>query len=69
MAIEPEPITEVDEAIRDAWVAETVVRTRKRLEAFEAGQAPLSEHAREVYGEDTSPNSEAVTALAEPDDT
>jgi RPA family protein len=68
VAIEPESITEVDEATRDAWVAETAVRTRKRLEAFETGQAPFSKQARELYGEDTGPISDAVTALAEPED-
>ena len=52
MAIEPESITEVDEATRDAWVAETASQTRESLEAFESGDAPFSEEAREAYGEE-----------------
>jgi RPA family protein len=68
VAIEPESITGVDEATRDAWVAETSVRTRKRLDEFETGQAPFSEQAREAYGEATSPINKVVTALADPDD-
>jgi RPA family protein len=49
VAIEPESITEVDEATRDAWVAETASQTRARLEAFETDDAPFSAEARETY--------------------
>jgi len=63
VAIEPESITEVDEATRDAWVAETASRTRVRLEAFESGDAPFSEEATEAYGEDVSGIEAAVSAV------
>lgn len=45
-------ITEVNEATRDAWVAETVSQTRERLEAFGTGDGPFSEEATEGYGKD-----------------
>jgi RPA family protein len=63
VAIEPESITEVDESTRDAWVEETAVRTRKRLDAFETGRVPFGDQAREVYDEDLSGLVEAVDAL------
>ena len=67
VAIEPESITEVDEATRDAWVAETASQTRERLEAFESGDAPFGEEATEAYGEDVSAIEAAVSAVV-PDD-
>jgi len=54
VAIEPESITEVDEATRDSWVAETANQTRKRLNAFETGDAQFGEEATVAYGEDVS---------------
>ena len=68
VAIEPESITEVDEATRDAWVAETARQTRERLEAFETGDSPFVAPTQRVYGEDTSPISEVLDGLTEPDD-
>jgi RPA family protein len=67
VAIEPESITEVDEATRDAWVAETASQTRERIEAFETGDTPFSEEATEAYGEDVSGVEAAVSAVV-PDD-
>jgi RPA family protein len=67
VAIEPESITEVDEATRDVWVAETASQTRARLEAFETGDTPFSEEATEAYGEDVSAIEAAVSAVV-PDD-
>jgi len=67
VAIEPESITEVDEATRDAWVTETASQTRKRLEAFETGDTPFSEEATEAYGKNVSGVEAAVSAIA-PDD-
>jgi RPA family protein len=67
VAIEPESITEVDEATRDAWVAETTSQTRKRLEAFETGDVPFSEEATEAYSDDVSAI-EAAVATVDPDD-
>jgi RPA family protein len=67
VAIEPESITEVDEATRDVWVAETASQTRARLEAFETGDTPFSEEATEAYGEDVSEIEAAVSAVV-PDD-
>jgi len=68
VSIEPESITVVDEATRDSWVAETAEQTGERLAGFEAGTAPYADRAREAYGEDVSPISEAVTTLAESGD-
>jgi RPA family protein len=67
VAIEPESITEVDEATRDVWVAETASQTRARLEAFETGDTPFSEEATEAYGEDVSEIEAAVSPVV-PDD-
>jgi len=67
VAIEPESITEVDEAIRDAWVAETAGQTHERLDAFEIGDAPFGEEATDAYGEDVSAIEAAVATLI-PDD-
>jgi RPA family protein len=67
VAIEPESITEVDEATRDAWVVETARQTPTRLAAFETGDAPFGEKATEAYGEDVSAIEAAVSAVV-PDD-
>jgi RPA family protein len=67
VAIEPESITEVDEATRDVWVAETASQTRKRLEAFEIGDAPFGEEATEAYGGDVNAVEAAVAAIAPED--
>jgi hypothetical protein len=67
VAIEPESITEADEATRDAWVVETASQTRERLEAFETGDTPFSEEATEAYDEDVSAIEAAVSAVL-PDD-
>jgi RPA family protein len=64
VAIEPESIAEVDEATRDAWVAETASQTRERLDAFESGDAPFGEEATDAYGEDVSAIEAAVAAVA-----
>jgi RPA family protein len=65
--IEPESITDVDEAIRDARVAETASQTRECLEAFESGDAPSGEETTGANGEDVSAIEAAVSAV-EPDD-
>ncbi|MFB6101220.1 MAG: hypothetical protein ABEJ73_01480 [Haloplanus sp.] len=51
MAIEPESITEVDESIRDAWIAEAANETRERLET---GDAPFGEEGTVADGEEVS---------------
>jgi RPA family protein len=66
VAIEPESITEVDEATRDAWVAETASQTRERLDAFENGDAPFGDDATVVYGEDVGAIEAAVAAVEGP---
>jgi RPA family protein len=66
VAIEPESITEVDEATRDSWVAETANQTRKRLDAFETGDAPFGEEATVAYGEDVSAIEAAVKSMVKP---
>jgi RPA family protein len=63
VAIEPEHIVPVDAETRAGWIAETVADTRARLDAFETGDAPFGEQAREAYGEDVSGLAEAVDAL------
>nr|WP_318571275.1 hypothetical protein [Salinigranum marinum] len=63
VAIEPESITEVNEATRDAWVAETASQTRERLEVFEEGTAPFVEEATVAYGDDVRGLVEAVEAM------
>lgn len=63
VAIEPDSITEVDEATRDAWVAETASQTRERLEAFEKELAPFGGRSREVYGDDVRTLFEFVDSL------
>nr|WP_255152930.1 hypothetical protein [Halorarius halobius] len=63
VAIEPEAITEVDEATRDAWVAETASQTRERLESFEEEVAPFGGRSREVYGDDVGALFEVVDSL------
>ena len=65
VAIEPESITEVDEATRDAWIAETANQTRKRLDAFETGDAPFGEEATVAYGEDVNVIDAVVTSTVE----
>jgi len=66
VAIEPESITEVDEATRDSWVVETANQTRKRLNAFETGDAPFGEEATVAYGEDVSAIEAAVKSMVKP---
>jgi hypothetical protein len=63
VAIEPESITEADAATRDAWVAETAVRTQKRLDDFETERAASSEQTREACGGDVSLINDTVAAL------
>jgi len=63
VAIDPEFVVPVDGETRDAWVEETVTRTRARIDAFEAGQTPFSERAREAYSEDVSGIVEAVETI------
>jgi len=63
VAIEPESITEVDEATRDEWVAETVSQTRERLDAFEEEVAPFGGRSREVYEDDVGTLFEVVDSL------
>jgi len=65
VAIEPEAITEVDEATRDAWIAETACQTRKRLNAFETGDAPFGEEATVAYGGDVSTLDAVVASMVE----
>jgi RPA family protein len=65
VAIEPESITEVDEATRDAWIAETANQTRKRLNAFETGDAPFDDEATVAYGEDVNAIGAVVTSTVE----
>jgi len=51
VAIDPESIATVDEATREAWLAEAVEHTRTRIAAFERGAA-RAEVAAEHYGSD-----------------
>jgi RPA family protein len=65
VAIEPESITEVSEATREAWLAETANQTRERLDTFGTGDAPFGAEARAAYGEDVGVIDAAVAAVAE----
>jgi RPA family protein len=66
VAIEPESIATVDEATREAWLAEAVEHTGTRIAAFERG-AGRADVAAEQYGDKFSWIKQAVTdAAAEP---
>jgi len=63
VAIEPESIATVDEATREAWLAEAVEHTGTRIAAFERG-AGRADVAAEQYGEEVSRIEQAVTDAA-----
>jgi RPA family protein len=63
VAIEPESIATVDEATREAWLAEAVEHTGTRIDTVEAGRAPFGERARRAYGEDMSGLIEAIETI------
>jgi RPA family protein len=69
VAIEPESITGVDGVTRDAWVAETAVQTRERLDTFETADAPFGDEVRAAYGDDVTTIDAAVADAAETGDT
>jgi RPA family protein len=63
VAIEPESIATVDEATREAWLAEAVEHTGTRIAAFERGAAQAAA-AAEHYGNDLGSIEQAVTDAA-----
>nr|WP_240137809.1 hypothetical protein [Salinigranum salinum] len=63
VAIEPESIATVDEATREAWLAEAVEHTGTRIEAFERG-AGRADVAAEQYGDEVGRIEQAVTDVA-----
>jgi len=60
VAIEPEAIAPVDEATREAWLAEAVEHTQARIVAFERGAAQAAA-ATEHYGGDLGQIEHALT--------
>ena len=63
VAIEPESITTVDEATREAWLVEAVEHTRSRITAFERG-AGRADAAAKHYGDEVGRIEQAVTDAA-----
>ena len=63
VAIEPESIATVDEATREAWLAEAVEHTGARIAAFERGAAQAAAVV-EHYGNDLGSIEQAVTDAA-----
>ena len=63
VAIEPESIATVDEATREAWLAEAVEHTGTRIAAFERG-AGRADVAAEQYGDELGQIEQAVTDAA-----
>jgi RPA family protein len=63
VAIEPESIATVDEATREAWLAEAVEHTGTRIAAFERG-AGRADVATEQYGDEVDRIEQAVTDAA-----
>ncbi|WP_324755780.1 RPA family protein [Haloarcula sp. GH36] len=71
VSVRPESISEVDEATRDRWVAETAQRTIDRIQRFaeadpdDPGTDEYVAMAHEEYGDDVEPYRQSVVGALE----
>lgn len=64
VSVRPETLQVIDASTHDLWVRAVATHTRERLAAFEAGDSPYGEPARERYGAEVSGIEAAVTVVA-----
>lgn len=64
VSVEPENISVVEKETRQRWTAEAAVQTLNRLDAFEEGEAPFGEEAKQYYSFDHDALREEVETAA-----
>jgi len=69
VAVRPESINRVEEAVRDRWVVETAEKMIERLQAFDAETNDYAQMAREEYGGSIGSYREGAIAALESLDT